>query len=60
MRSVQVSSAGESAGKPAIFRNDVIRQMLREFMGYDPKGKNGSDVYETILSIERPESCEQP
>lgn len=35
--SVQACSASESSEAPTLFRNGLLEQVLREYLGYDPK-----------------------
>lgn len=51
MPAVQISSAEESDETLTIFRNDVARQVLRQFMGYQRKNQGRSYVNGRIMSI---------
>lgn len=49
--------AGQSATTPTLFRNEVEKQVLREFLGYDRKRKDVYYVEEAIMSIVRLDPC---
>lgn len=50
---VQVSFDEQSVEIITLFRHDVAIQMLRPFTGYEPKRKNGSYAYGTVMSTIR-------
>lgn len=50
---VQSWSAGESAESLTLFRNEVGKQVVRDFSGYDPKEQGVSYVEGNIVSNAR-------
>lgn len=56
MSAIQVPSTGDSAETLTLFQNDVERQVMQEFNGYEPKREDGSYVEGTIVPIFRLES----
>lgn len=53
---VQGHFAGDSAETLLLFRNKVEKQLLQDFVGYDPKRKNGRYVERSIMRTARLDS----
>lgn len=53
MTAANETTAGEYAKTLKLFRNNVARQMLQIFLGYNPTRKRGTEIERIIMSIAR-------